>query len=417
MKKLLLSLSFLFLFISYSVAVKNYDYEFFLQPYRGTVIFSGDTRIRYRVLEKDNSLAKIGFNNESQSLKLTFKNSKFNTEEQTIDINKSKFVILNKKNSKLKYENIFSTGVQPKSVTFIDDSRVALPLLADVGIDIINIFTGKKDRIAPPEPYRSKKAFVESLVLKERNELWISQMSTASAHVFDLKTLKYKTSVKTTGKWSKVLEYNPVNKMVYLTNWISEDISVINPLTYNEEYKIKVGGVPRGIIFSNDNKYAYVCQYNVKGRAKGRVLKINLSSNKIIKRMGALGAKRHMVKIDDRNLLFVSDMARAHVYVYNLNNDKLIKSIPVFSHPNTIALSPDNKYLFVSCRGRNNPDRGYLYKGYHMGRIYVIDTESFKVDEFFEGGNQCTGLDVSPDGTRLVFSDFLDERIRVYKIK
>ena len=32
------------------------------------------------------------------------------------------------------------------------------------------------------------------------------------------------------------------------------------------------------------------------------------------------------------------------------------------------------------------------------------------------GGNQCTGLDVSPDGNYLAFSDFLDNTIRVYKV-
>jgi hypothetical protein len=32
------------------------------------------------------------------------------------------------------------------------------------------------------------------------------------------------------------------------------------------------------------------------------------------------------------------------------------------------------------------------------------------------GGNQCTALDVSADGHTLVFSDFLDNRLRVYSV-
>ena len=32
------------------------------------------------------------------------------------------------------------------------------------------------------------------------------------------------------------------------------------------------------------------------------------------------------------------------------------------------------------------------------------------------GGNQCTALDVSNDGHTLVFSDFLDSRMRVYSV-
>jgi len=34
-----------------------------------------------------------------------------------------------------------------------------------------------------------------------------------------------------------------------------------------------------------------------------------------------------------------------------------------------------------------------------------------------EAGNQPTGLDVSPDGKKIVLSDFLDNRIRVYELK
>ena len=96
-----------------------------------------------------------------------------------------------------------------------------------------------------------------------------------------------------------------------------------------------------------------------------------------------------------------------------MNNDVLLKKINVYSHPNTIQLSPDNRYLYVSCRGPNNP-KSYLIKGFHMGRIYVIDTVSLEIQEFWEGGNQCTGLDVSHDGSKIVFSDFLDNAIRVY---
>jgi sugar lactone lactonase YvrE len=32
------------------------------------------------------------------------------------------------------------------------------------------------------------------------------------------------------------------------------------------------------------------------------------------------------------------------------------------------------------------------------------------------GGNQTTGLDVSPDGRTLAFSDFLDNRVTLYAI-
>jgi DNA-binding beta-propeller fold protein YncE len=43
-----------------------------------------------------------------------------------------------------------------------------------------------------------------------------------------------------------------------------------------------------------------------------------------------------------------------------------------------------------------------------------VDTESLSVVARQWGGDQPTGLAVSPDGRRVVFSDFLDARLEVY---
>jgi sugar lactone lactonase YvrE len=48
--------------------------------------------------------------------------------------------------------------------------------------------------------------------------------------------------------------------------------------------------------------------------------------------------------------------------------------------------------------------------------VLAIDTVSGKVLDALVGGNQTTGLDVSPDGRTLAFSDFLDDRVHLYTI-
>ena len=54
--------------------------------------------------------------------------------------------------------------------------------------------------------------------------------------------------------------------------------------------------------------------------------------------------------------------------------------------------------------------------GPEWGSIAVIDTATGDYLDAIIGGNQPTGLDVSPDGTMLAYSDFLDHRITVYTI-
>jgi DNA-binding beta-propeller fold protein YncE len=197
---------------------------------------------------------------------------------------------------------------------------------------------------------------------------------------------------------------------------VSQDISVIDPDSYREERRVDCGAVPRGIAFSEDGLFMYLAQYEVQGKAVGRLLKVDVSSMAIVAKLGVEGSKRHIVTDAKRKLLYVSDMARDIIEVYDLRDDSLIASIAVGAKPNTIELSPDGRLLYVSCRGPNNPDKGYLYKGYEFGRVYVIDAETLNVREWWEGGNQPTGLDLSPDGKLVVFSDFLDARLRVYAL-
>ena len=122
---------------------------------------------------------------------------------------------------------------------------------------------------------------------------------------------------------------------------------------------------------------------------------------------------RHAVRLKTPSDYFaVSDMARSQVYF--IYESAKAAETKVFSNPNTIAESPDGKFLYVSCRGHNNP-KSYLVKGPDFGKLMVIDIATREVVEEIEAGNQPTGLDVSPDGKYIVLTDFLDNAMRVYE--
>ncbi len=406
----------LFIFIFSLQVFAELDLELFVQPYKNTEFFADEKKLDPQFILKDNSLAKIKLKLDNNTKILKIKNSEFKTLELNRNsfLKKNNFIVLQKLNSNYKTVQVFNTGVQPKSLVFVNEKTIAVPLLKDSGIDIINIETGDKKRITPPSHFAKKQGFVESLVLEHKNELWVSQMTTGSIHIFDLVSLEYKTTIKSSGAWGKVMAYNPKTNRVYLSNWTSHDISVINPDKKIEERKIKTKAVPRGMAFSEDGKFIYCAQFeDASGNSRCKLLKKRLSDFKTIAERGKFGAKRHIVTDYKKNRYYVSDMLNGTVEVYSLKDDSLIASIPVFSHPNTIALNPDGSRLFVSCRGPNNPTKGYLYKGLVMGRLDVIDTEKLERIESIEAGNQPTGLAVSPDGKKIVLSDFLDNRIRV----
>jgi YVTN family beta-propeller protein len=305
----------------------------------------------------------------------------------------------------------FATGIQPKSVEFTPDGRfIICALLEGNGADVLDAATLRKvTALSPPEKYAVKRGFVEIAFAPARGEVWISQMTTGLLHVFRLSDWEYTGSVPTRGAWTKVILISPDENTVYASNWISEDISVIDARTRKVTAKIGVGGIPRGMVLSADGAFLYVCIYE-----HGQIVKIDTAGNEVAKTLTyGWGAMRHIVRHPEDGTLYVSDMARARVLVIDGATDKKTAEIPVGVNPNTIALTPDGRYLFVSCRGENNP-KDYTKKGPEFGKVYCIDTRTNTVVDWTWGGNQPTGLCVSPDGKAVVFTDFLDLRAEVY---
>jgi sugar lactone lactonase YvrE len=102
------------------------------------------------------------------------------------------------------------------------------------------------------------------------------------------------------------------------------------------------------------------------------------------------------------------------VWVVDLTSERVRRLADTDKLPNTIDLSPDGKVLYVSNRGRNGAC--YCAPGPEWGSVLAIDAASGRILDAMVGGNQTTGLEVSPDGRTLAFSDFLDNRVHLYQI-
>jgi len=126
-----------------------------------------------------------------------------------------------------------------------------------------------------------------------------------------------------------------------------------------------------------------------------------------------VGAARHIIYHDEK--LYVSDMLRGTVNMLNAATGELKYSRYVGLNINTITLSPDGQYVFASSRGRNHPE-DYTIPGPDFGAIYMLNAEDLSFIERIWGRNQPTGLAVSPDGKLLVFTDFLDANLQLYRL-
>ncbi len=323
---------------------------------------------------------------------------------------------LERRFSRMRQEAVIPTGRQPKSVAFTADGGYLLvPLLAGRGVQVFETEAFRQAvLLTPPEPYSRSSGYVEVLHLPARGEIWFSQMDTASVHIFSDASggFAYRDTLELTGIWSKVI--TEAAGRLWVSHWCSRNISEIDPETRKEVQLIPAGGIPRGMAADPGGRKLFTCLFD-----SGRVLVLDPQTGRRRGEMGGNlpGAARHAVVDRRRNRLYVSDMGRGTVKVFHPVSEDLLDEIKVGPKVNTIGLSRDGRFLFVSVRGTNgNGPLGYLAEGPDRGKVCVVDCRSLKVVDWTWGGNQPTGLDVSPDGRYLVFTNFLDNTLEIYGI-
>ena len=302
----------------------------------------------------------------------------------------------------------YKCGRQPKQVLFSPDNKyVIMPLLEDTGFDIFSVADKKViKRITPPNA--EKEGFAEGLFIPEKNAFFVSQMTTANIYEYSYPDFKLRRTISTTGNWSKFIAWS--SEKLAVSNWISNDISLIDYGTGKCIRKLKTGAAPRGLYFINGGKEIISLSFD-----SGKIEKFDVDTGKRLDSVTIEnGAMRHIVMNSSKTTAYISDMYYRSIYEFDMATFKITRKTKVFNNPNTIDLLND-RWLFVSSRGPNNKE-DYTKRSPENGKIQIIDTTTMQVVTSFEGGNQPTGLDVSDNGNLLCFSNFQDENIELYEI-
>ena len=311
------------------------------------------------------------------------------------------------------------TGRAPKSCCFSPDGKtIAVCLLSDNGIDLYDSHTlhfikrihTSHDK--HEDTYVSKEhfwGFAEGQYLDQTGDFWFTRMTTGEFFVYTPEEDTIRT-YDARGSWTKAVSFSPDRNYVALSHWLSNTITIFHTHSRMLFRTIKTGKNPRGIAWI-DTQTVAVALY-----ATGDVQVFDMNTGEMIHTIPHQGGAARDVCFDpERQILYNSDMTRALVRKYDWREKKTIAVMKVDPKPNSIRLTADGNYLFVSCRGPNNPT-GYTLRSPRNGSIYLIRTVDFKIIKKWAGGNQPTGLSISPDGKMLATTDFQDHRLNVYII-
>lgn len=308
---------------------------------------------------------------------------------------------------------VFKCVPAPKGVAITPDGKQVwvTALVTQPSIASYDPYTGKQLGSAD----LGKDGAVEVVFNKDGSRAYASQMQSASVYEIDTKTMKVLRRFSTGSSWTKIVELSPDQTKVYAANWSGDDVSIIDLRTGKLRKRIPTVDTPRGLYPTSDGKRLFVAGFG-ENSFVGNLAVIDLATGKSKTFFSKRGsAMRHMVADEKRGIIFTSDMGKGVIWTTDMTTLKTTKFVDTDSHPNTIALTPDGKVLVVSNRGANNP-KSYYIPGPEWGSILLFDAHTGKALDAIIGGNQCTALALSKDGKLLVFSDFLDNRLRSYEI-
>jgi YVTN family beta-propeller protein len=151
------------------------------------------------------------------------------------------------------------------------------------------------------------------------------------------------------------------NEDMFVSSMGDREINRIDLKRMDYVEKIPVGGIPRPYAVSRDEKVLYAALTDLHGFVIASIPK-----QKVIGRVELPAAPplrcalephtpTHGLELSpDGKELWVTSLADAGVYVYEVETKKLSQEIPTGKCPNWVAFSPDGKYCFVSNSGSDD---------------------------------------------------------------
>lgn len=198
------------------------------------------------------------------------------------------------------------------------------------------------------------------------------------------------------GMYPQKIVVSPTGTRAYVTNWLSQTVSVIDTTTKNLIATVAVGYEPRALAINPAGTRVYVANEGTNS-----VSVVDTNTNTVVKTVVTGNAPTGIVVNSNGTRVYVTNENSHTVSVIDTATNAVLNTIDVgdihngtlFS-PIGVALSPDGSRLFV---GGEPPGGG-------SGLISVIDTATNKVTKTFAVPDWAWPMAVSPNGSRLYVS-------------
>ena len=200
--------------------------------------------------------------------------------------------------------------------------------------------------------------------------------------------------------------------LVFVTNEFSGDLSIVKGATGQVVGTYHLGKRPRGIKLSPDGRRLYVAlsgspvappgtdesKLPPPDRSADGIGMFDLQSKTLVGVIRGV-TNPEQLAVSRQGLIYAGSEAQSAVVILDPQTRKAVDSIPVGDEPEGVALSPDERFLYVTVEGEN--------------KLAVIDVATRRVIAKVAVGLRPRSIAFSPDGTRAYVTDELQHAVTV----
>ncbi|HEX4098427.1 MAG TPA: lipoprotein [Caulobacteraceae bacterium] len=194
------------------------------------------------------------------------------------------------------------------------------------------------------------------------------------------------------------------SNLVFVTNEFSGDLSVVDGSTGQVEGTYRLGKRPRGIKFSPDGRTVYVALSGSPVAPPGTdesklpppdpsadgIGMFDVGSRKLVGVIRGV-ANPEQLAVSRGGLIYAGSEAASGVVILDPQERKAVDTIMVGDEPEGVALSPDERFLYVAIEGEN--------------KVAVIDVAGRRVIARVPVGGRPRSIAFSPDGAKAYVTD------------
>ena len=292
---------------------------------------------------------------------------------------------------KVEVQEVADTGSMPKGALLSHDGKKFY--VTNFGqLDKRNVTIYDAHTLALIDQIDVPGVIVESALSPDGKTLFISNFRRNSVMFVDIAAKKVTHEI-TTGRHPKVLVASPDGKSLFAANWASKSVTQIDVPSAKVVRTLDVGKQPRGMAMSKNGKL-YVA--NFFGDS------IDVFEGKELDqthRLPSCKCPRHLALSPDEKTLFISCLNASQLHAMDVSSETVTHKVQIGNAPKSIDVSRDGRYVYSADYGESRS-------------VSVVDTHDwtsriFKIPAMDRG----SGVAVAADGKHALVTGWYDKHV------